>query len=79
MASFCKMESATSSLPSMLSTLEEHDFLFQLHLNDCPQDDSKEVGVCLCLHMWRERERERESYCLLMFTLSVGLDGFTGA
>uniref|UniRef100_A0A8C5C2W8 TRAPP14 N-terminal domain-containing protein n=1 Tax=Gadus morhua TaxID=8049 RepID=A0A8C5C2W8_GADMO len=26
MASFCKMESATSSLPSMLSTLEEHDF-----------------------------------------------------
>ncbi|CAL8304333.1 unnamed protein product [Gadus morhua 'NCC'] len=42
MASFCKMESATSSLPSMLSTLEEHDFLFQLHLNDCPQDDSKE-------------------------------------
>ena len=60
MASFCKMESATSSLPSMLSTLEEHDFLFQLHLNDCPQDDSKEVGVCLCLHMWRERGRERE-------------------
>ncbi|CAL8365303.1 unnamed protein product [Lota lota] len=42
MASFCKMESITSSLPSMLSTLEEHDFLFQLHLNDSPQDDSKE-------------------------------------
>ena len=59
MASFCKMESVTSSLPSMLSTLEEHDFLFQLHLNDCPQDDSKEVGVCQ-----RERERERESDCV---------------
>ncbi|KAG7263816.1 hypothetical protein CRUP_037303 [Coryphaenoides rupestris] len=42
MASFCKMESVTSGLPSMLSTLEEHDFLFQLHLNDSPQDDSKE-------------------------------------
>jgi len=43
MASFCRVESPASRLPSMLSALEEHDFLFQLHLNDMPQDDSNEV------------------------------------
>ncbi|KAM4620115.1 trafficking protein particle complex subunit 14-like [Polymixia lowei] len=42
MASFCRMESVACRLPSMLSALEEHDFLFQLHLNNMPQDDSKE-------------------------------------
>ncbi|XP_056266699.1 trafficking protein particle complex subunit 14-like isoform X2 [Pseudoliparis swirei] len=42
MASFCRVESPASRLPSMLSALEEHDFLFQLHLNDMPQDDSNE-------------------------------------
>ncbi|XP_071369378.1 trafficking protein particle complex subunit 14-like [Centroberyx affinis] len=42
MASFCRVESLACRLPSMLSALEEHDFLFQLHLNDMPQDDSKE-------------------------------------
>uniref|UniRef100_A0A3P8RN56 Trafficking protein particle complex subunit 14 n=1 Tax=Amphiprion percula TaxID=161767 RepID=A0A3P8RN56_AMPPE len=42
MASFCRVDSLACRLPSMLSSLEEHDFLFQLHLNDMPQDDSNE-------------------------------------
>nr|XP_020442876.1 uncharacterized protein C7orf43 homolog [Monopterus albus] len=42
MASFCRVDSLSCHLPSMLSALEEHDFLFQLHLNDMPQDDSNE-------------------------------------
>ncbi|KAK9537039.1 hypothetical protein VZT92_006777 [Zoarces viviparus] len=42
MASFCRVDSLASRLPSMLSALEEHDFLFQLHLNDMPEDDSNE-------------------------------------
>uniref|UniRef100_A0A672Y7E3 Microtubule associated protein 11 n=1 Tax=Sphaeramia orbicularis TaxID=375764 RepID=A0A672Y7E3_9TELE len=42
MASFCRVDSLACHLPSMLSALEEHDFLFQLHLNDMPQDDSNE-------------------------------------
>lgn len=45
MASFCRVDSLTCHLPSMLSALEEYDFLFQLHLNDMPQDDSNEVCV----------------------------------
>lgn len=45
MASFCRVDSLAGHLPSMLSALEEHDFLFQLYLNDIPQDDSNEVGV----------------------------------
>lgn len=43
MASFCRVDSLAGRLPSMLSALEEHDFLFQLHLNDTPQEDSNEV------------------------------------
>lgn len=43
MASFCRVHSASGRLPSMLSALEEHDFLFQLHLNDAQQDESTEV------------------------------------
>lgn len=43
MASFCKVDSAACRLPSMLGTLEEHDFLFRLHLNNMPQDESNEV------------------------------------
>uniref|UniRef100_A0A3B4H9W3 Microtubule associated protein 11 n=1 Tax=Pundamilia nyererei TaxID=303518 RepID=A0A3B4H9W3_9CICH len=42
MASFCRVDSLACRLPSMLSALEEHDFLFQLHLNDMPPDDSSE-------------------------------------
>ncbi|KAI9522765.1 Trafficking protein particle complex subunit 14 [Dissostichus eleginoides] len=42
MASFCRVDSSACRLPSMLSALEEHDFLFQLHLNDTPPDDSNE-------------------------------------
>lgn len=45
MASFCRVDSLAGRLPSTLSALEEHDFLFQLYLNDIPQDDSNEVGV----------------------------------
>ena len=43
MASFCRVDSQACRLPSMLGALEEHDFLFQLHLDDMPQDDSNEV------------------------------------
>uniref|UniRef100_A0A3B3HW80 Trafficking protein particle complex subunit 14 n=2 Tax=Oryzias latipes TaxID=8090 RepID=A0A3B3HW80_ORYLA len=42
MASFCHMDSRACRLPSMLSALEEHDFLFQLHLNDTLQEESNE-------------------------------------
>lgn len=47
MESFCRMESVACRLPSMLSALEEYDFLFQLQLSDMPQDDSKEVCECV--------------------------------
>lgn len=43
MASFYRMDSESSHLPSMLSALEEHNFLFQLQLSDQAQDDSNEV------------------------------------
>lgn len=49
MASFCRVDSLAGRLPSMLSALEEHDFLFQLHLNDMPQDDSNEVRMFVWL------------------------------
>ncbi|XP_028322383.1 trafficking protein particle complex subunit 14 isoform X2 [Gouania willdenowi] len=42
MASFCRLDSPSCCLPSMLSALEEHHFLFQLHLNDNQQDESNE-------------------------------------
>ncbi|XP_016312984.1 uncharacterized protein C7orf43 homolog [Sinocyclocheilus anshuiensis] len=42
MASFYRMDSESSHLPSMLSALEEQNFLFQLQLNNQPQDDSNE-------------------------------------
>ncbi|KAK7880226.1 hypothetical protein WMY93_033109 [Mugilogobius chulae] len=43
MGSFSRVDSASGRLPSMLSALEEHDFLFQLHLNDTNQDESTET------------------------------------
>lgn len=43
MGSFCRVDSLAGRLPNMLNALEEHDFLFQLHLNDISQDDSNEV------------------------------------
>ncbi|KAL4631385.1 hypothetical protein GN956_G15456 [Arapaima gigas] len=42
MASFYRMDSLSCRLPSMLSALEEHNFLFQLQLSDQPQEDTKE-------------------------------------
>ncbi|XP_036404480.1 microtubule-associated protein 11 isoform X2 [Megalops cyprinoides] len=42
MASFYRMDSLSCHLPSMLSALEEHNFLFQLQLSDQPQEDTKE-------------------------------------
>ncbi|XP_052458168.1 trafficking protein particle complex subunit 14-like [Carassius gibelio] len=42
MASFYRMDSESSHLPSMLSALEEQNFLFQLQLNNQPQDESTE-------------------------------------
>nr|XP_015830216.2 trafficking protein particle complex subunit 14 isoform X3 [Nothobranchius furzeri] len=42
MASFSRVESLACHLPSMLSALEEQDFLFQLHLNETLPDESSE-------------------------------------
>ncbi|XP_062850233.1 trafficking protein particle complex subunit 14 [Trichomycterus rosablanca] len=42
MASFYRMDSESSHLPSTLSALEQQNFLFQLHLSDQAQDDSNE-------------------------------------
>ncbi|XP_058875842.1 trafficking protein particle complex subunit 14-like [Acipenser ruthenus] len=42
MASFYRIDSVSSRLPSMLSALEEHNFLFQLQVNERPQEDAKE-------------------------------------
>ncbi|KAM4612329.1 trafficking protein particle complex subunit 14 [Polymixia lowei] len=42
MASFYRVDSESSRLPSMLSALEEQNFLFQLQLRDQPEEDSSE-------------------------------------
>ncbi|XP_053715605.1 trafficking protein particle complex subunit 14 isoform X2 [Synchiropus splendidus] len=42
MASFCRVMSESSRLPSMLSSLEEQNFLFQLQLQDKDEEDSSE-------------------------------------
>uniref|UniRef100_A0A8C7WFE6 Trafficking protein particle complex subunit 14 n=1 Tax=Oncorhynchus mykiss TaxID=8022 RepID=A0A8C7WFE6_ONCMY len=42
MASFHRMNSSSSHLPSMLSALEEQNFLFQLQLRDQPEEESNE-------------------------------------
>ncbi|CAL8327035.1 unnamed protein product [Lota lota] len=42
MASFQRVASESSRLPSMLSALEEQNFLFQLQLRDRPEEDSDE-------------------------------------
>uniref|UniRef100_A0AAV2K383 Microtubule associated protein 11 n=1 Tax=Knipowitschia caucasica TaxID=637954 RepID=A0AAV2K383_KNICA len=42
MGSFTRVDSPSGKLPSMLSALEEHDFLFQLHLNDTNEEESTE-------------------------------------
>lgn len=43
MASFYRIDSKSSRLPSMLSALEEQNFLFQLQLQDKAEEDSSEV------------------------------------
>lgn len=43
MASFYRIDSESSRLPSMLSALEEQNFLFQLQLQDKAEEDSSEV------------------------------------
>ncbi|XP_054608492.1 trafficking protein particle complex subunit 14-like isoform X2 [Dunckerocampus dactyliophorus] len=53
MASFYRVDSQSSRLPSMLSTLEEHNFLFRLHLQDKEEEDSSEgleVPLVAVLH-----------------------------
>ncbi|TMS02425.1 Uncharacterized protein E3U43_007965 [Larimichthys crocea] len=42
MASFYRIDSKSSRLPSMLSALEEQNFLFQLQLQDKAEEDSSE-------------------------------------
>ncbi|XP_029944068.1 trafficking protein particle complex subunit 14 isoform X1 [Salarias fasciatus] len=41
-ASFCRLDTQCSCLPSMLSALEEQNFLFQLQLEDKVDEDSSE-------------------------------------
>ncbi|KAM9836546.1 trafficking protein particle complex subunit 14 [Aulostomus maculatus] len=41
-ASFCRVDNRSSHLPSMLSALEEQNFLFQLQLEDKAEEDSSE-------------------------------------
>ncbi|KAI9522251.1 Trafficking protein particle complex subunit 14 [Dissostichus eleginoides] len=41
-ASFCRIDSGSSRLPSMLSALEEQNFLFQLQLQDTAEEYSSE-------------------------------------
>lgn len=43
MASFLRLHSCSSQLPSMLCSLEEHNFLFQLQARERPPEDAKEV------------------------------------
>lgn len=43
MATFHRLESKTTTLPSMLSALEEQNFLFQLQLQDKGEEDSAMV------------------------------------
>lgn len=68
MASFCRVDSLACRLPSMLSALEEHDFLFQLHLNDMPQDDSSEVRSCcvVCFIVWCTVRSGDVTVCVLL-------------
>ncbi|XP_069623469.1 trafficking protein particle complex subunit 14 [Ranitomeya imitator] len=42
MASFLRLHSCSSQLPSMLCSLEEHNFLFQLQTGERPPEDAKE-------------------------------------
>ncbi|KAM8973140.1 trafficking protein particle complex subunit 14 isoform 1-T1 [Pelodytes ibericus] len=42
MASFLRLHSGSSHLPSMLCSLEEHNFLFQLQAGERPPEDAKE-------------------------------------
>ncbi|XP_070710843.1 trafficking protein particle complex subunit 14 [Pempheris klunzingeri] len=42
MASFCRIDSESSRLPSTLSALEEQNFMFQLQLQDKAEEDSSE-------------------------------------
>ncbi|KAE8620300.1 hypothetical protein XENTR_v10010182 [Xenopus tropicalis] len=42
MASFLRLHSASSQLPSRLGSLEEHNFLFQLQAGERPPEDAKE-------------------------------------
>lgn len=44
MASFLRLHSCSSQLPSMLCSLEEHNFLFQLQAGERPPEDAKEVS-----------------------------------
>lgn len=44
MASFYRIDSGSSRLPSTLSALEEQSFLFQLQLQEKEEEDSSEVG-----------------------------------
>lgn len=54
-ASFCRIDSESSRLPSMLSALEEQNFLFQLQLQDKAEEDSSEV-------------RRRDGGCFIQFS-----------
>lgn len=73
MASFCRVESPACRLPSTLRACEEHDFLFQLHLNDMPLDDSNEVRTT-CPHVLSFHQSQWSAgSCLYLQGLEVPL------
>nr|XP_020450607.1 uncharacterized protein C7orf43 homolog isoform X2 [Monopterus albus] len=46
-ASFCRIDSKSSRLPSVLSALEEQNFLFQLHLQNKEEESSEGLEIPL--------------------------------
>ncbi|KAK6291817.1 hypothetical protein J4Q44_G00376020 [Coregonus suidteri] len=77
MGSFHRMNSSSSHLPSMLSALEEQNFLFQLQLRDLPEEESSEgleVPLVAVLH-WSTSKLPFTRYISTHYQLpSVRLD-----
>uniref|UniRef100_A0A3B5AF29 Microtubule associated protein 11 n=1 Tax=Stegastes partitus TaxID=144197 RepID=A0A3B5AF29_9TELE len=70
-ASFCRIDSKSSHLPSMLSALEEQNFLFQLHLQEKREEDSSE-GLevpLLAVVQWHTPTRPLMRYISTFYSL----------
>nr|XP_061810914.1 trafficking protein particle complex subunit 14-like [Nerophis lumbriciformis] len=71
MASFCRVDGARSRLPSTLAALEEHNFLFRMHLQDKTDDESSEgLEVPLvAMLQWRTSTLPRERLLSTVYSL----------